>query len=1303
MIIYPDKPWYDGQEFEHITSEGQKLVGTYDEAHKTWFFRDFRLASDLVFTDTVYTVNMKPAAESIAAAKAIFDSRLDLPSPDQFTTQQDVNWYLHELIEDVEGGSNLWDDVLNPPTDNLGEPLFKFWWKPDENELYYWNTQNFEWVLTGLQEFDRGVIMSTTPPTSHPKFIGTDKEDLVDGDIWVNDSDPAKYQLNIYDHDNLHWVPAGDGQRPPIFSPTEPTFHPDFPPTANDLVAGDTWYDTSDPDELISHIYDGNDWLAIGGEYVRRKGGDSMQGPLSITGGRNPDANGLESTIKTLNVDSGQSSSLNLKWKGGTKVYIGDEQTILTNDLKFNISGKSIYAENNKKGLTVNSNGVFYEGNYTVDKHLATKKNVEEAVFNDPLDLDSNKFVKVNGDTMTGDLEMKGKRIVFNDIPADGQVIRANRNAGEDVDLLYLAHSGGSQQGFYDVRMTGNTSYNGIRFKGGSGGDVPIFEMRANAQSNTFFGDLKFDGNRIRELGDAVDDTDAAPYGQIKRELSAKFNEYVDTISFGSYTYTVSNNPQQGFFAAYTTNGGQTEHTPANIKQLWISKTNKAGDDVGLDTLSPGDLIRFAEGTDLYQFRVNGTPDDQGSWLKINVNKGVGPSDLPVNDEFDISLIKLTGGSVNLDDYLKLDSSNSPLTGNLEINQGLSNTEASLKLTGNRPNTTNSAATIGFENTNSTDIGYLTYRAFGSEHYFRFNRDVDLNNNGLHSVARIRMQAGGSIQSGNNPRLLFKNASNGNEGQGLLEVPRPDDTRRGFAVRGNHTDGNEIDILYSYTNASGGDAVNYRGKMDSDTNLVNLGKVKEIIANGTGAGEVIQTHGPWLYKPAGSSVAPGEWTTDIQAPRKVRQITFHNKDGNNENVDWGDLQQGEVITIVQRGDFSGVGGPTDAWSMINYEVTDFQTFSTATVVDVNCHWTYVVFSTGQVQYNPSELFGFQGNTDTFVIESQPATLNNVVHMAKKASVAPAFYSYRLLSNTTEPVLGINPGQMVFSAGSSIQNPNSIIISGNDLYGNGLQGGSETMNCPGSILKLFRKNFDGSIVLCRIYQFDKFQQYGSGAKVRFTDLTLKHQATAGTPTVPSPGTMEAQAQYLLSYQFSFSPTIYTVDEEGDPHYGDHRLEDVGHPVAATDAATKGYVDSVTSGGSDLPVYKFADKQMEELQAGQFCSFDSNGNVTTSIGSIRSIMWKGVDQSGNRPMRDTDAVDYEGNLNSTFSMLISNGTKLIMRAAMSQVVNGHPKLGYNSILDVYYLEWTGGDTTTTTSNFTRFTNGQSVTFHCPELFF
>jgi hypothetical protein len=276
----------------------------------------------------------------------------------------------------------------------------------------------------------------------------------------------------------------------------------------------------------ITYTWDVDDgkWKIQGfrapGDYVKKAGGDAMQGPLHITGGRNPNVDGIVSTLKTLNVDSGGSSSLNIKWNGGTKIYVGEEQTTLVGDLKFNNSGKSIYAQGpDKKGFTINNAGVFYEGNYTADKHIATKKNLEESIYLDPTDTDTNIYLKRTGDSMTGDLEIRGKRIVFNDIPATGQVIRANRNLGEDVDLLYLAHSGGTTLGYYDVRMTGNTSYNGIRFKGGSGGDEPIFEMRANGQFNQFHSDLRFDGNRILELGDAVDDTDAVPLGQVTGKI----------------------------------------------------------------------------------------------------------------------------------------------------------------------------------------------------------------------------------------------------------------------------------------------------------------------------------------------------------------------------------------------------------------------------------------------------------------------------------------------------------------------------------------------------------------------------------------------------------------------------------------------------------------------------------------------------------------------------------------------------------------------------------------------------------------
>ena len=295
-----------------------------------------------------------------------------------------------------------------------------------------------------------------------------------------------------------------------------------------------------------------------------------------------------------------------------------------------------------------------------------------------------------------------------------------------------------------------------------------------------------------------------------------------------------------------------------------------------------------------------------------------------------------------------------------------------------------------------------------------------------------------------------------------------------------------------------------------------------------------------------------------------------------------------------------------------------------------------------------------------------------------------------------------------SGGATIQTPNSILVAGNDQYGNGLQNGGNTVDCPGSRVKLWRKNLDGSICLCRVYQFDKLVSFSSGSKIRFTDLRERYKGTNGTPTIPSPGTMEAGAQYLLSYELDFKISAYTIDEEGDPHYGDHRLEDVGHPVASTDAATKGYVDSVAGdngGGSDLPVYKFADNktEVEDMVDGEVIFFDSNNNPTSSLSSIRQIFWKGVNLNGKRPIRDAFGKTWEGNLNSTFTMLTKDNTSTIFRVSMSQVVNGNPRILYNKENDFYTVYWTGGDTAVNTTSQVGLNNGDEITLHCPELFF
>ena len=187
-----------------------------------------------------------------------------------------------------------------------------------------------------------------------------------------------------------------------------------------------------------------------------------------------------------------------------------------------------------------------------------------------------------------------------------------------------------------------------------------------------------------------------------------------------------------------------------------------------------------------------------------------------------------TGGDVS--EFVK--KSGDTMTGDLAIDRGAgTNTEAGLALTGSRPNTTNSAATITFENSQSATLGYLTYRSFGNESFFKFNRDLDLNNKGLRQIGEIRMTPGGYIGAGSNPRLTFNNANSSTDGNGLLVVQRPADNRRGFVIRGNDTDGDEQDMFYTFTNVSGTpDAVNYVGKMDSDDNLVNKSYVDDKMA-----------------------------------------------------------------------------------------------------------------------------------------------------------------------------------------------------------------------------------------------------------------------------------------------------------------------------------------------------------------------------------------------------------------------------------------------------------------------------------------
>jgi len=115
--------------------------------------------------------------------------------------------------------------------------------------------------------------------------------------------------------------------------------------------------------------------------YVRKEGGDTMEGPLVISGprkaGDDPDQPKWESTINVLNVDNRLGSYLGLKHNGNTKVYVGGDSVSIASDIKFNRNQGSFISSNVQEVLKVNDRNVAYLGQIIEEDSLVTKEYVD--------------------------------------------------------------------------------------------------------------------------------------------------------------------------------------------------------------------------------------------------------------------------------------------------------------------------------------------------------------------------------------------------------------------------------------------------------------------------------------------------------------------------------------------------------------------------------------------------------------------------------------------------------------------------------------------------------------------------------------------------------------------------------------------------------------------------------------------------------------------------------------------------------------------------------------------------------------
>ena len=464
------------------------------------------------------------------------------------------------------------------------------------------------------------------------------------------------------------------------------------------------------------------------------------------------------------------------------------------------------------------------------------------------------KFVEVEGDTMTGDLIVK----------ADVHTNRVDTtfiDSGENSNLK-LQHNGITKVyvGREQVTITN-----------------PL-------QLNTEGTD---DNHAVTKK--YIDDTKDYLQQEII-ELEEEIDAIAPSVERGRWTFTaVGTVGQPGQFTMYDADFGYGSPTGLfkSAKSIWFNEIDIDGTPHSFADVDDGELLEiFIDGSPEYGlYEVVGQAHDETQtgtkfWV-IDVNFVRTNETTTAVDPAELCRFKIFMAPTGGDASSFVMKSGDKMTGDLTIDRttdGNTDVESRLTIEGSRPSSQHSAATIKFINDQTNDTGFLTYRSGSGGNWFAFNRDLDLNNNGLHSVAQIRLQSGGYIGSGNNPRLIFNNPGSGNEGDGLLVVPRPYDNRRGFVIRGNDVDGNEKDLLYSYTNYSGTpDAVNYHGKMDSGQNLVN----KAYVDAAASAGGLFKPNEEWNR--ANSRDVTYDlinWSHGKTFPQNEKEITLY--DDNNQ-------------------------------------------------------------------------------------------------------------------------------------------------------------------------------------------------------------------------------------------------------------------------------------------------------------------------------------------------------------------------------------------------------------------------------------
>ena len=137
---------------------------------------------------------------------------------------------------------------------------------------------------------------------------------------------------------------------------------------------------------------------------------------------------------------------------------------------------------------------------------------------------------------------------------------------------------------------------------------------------------------------------------------------------------------------------------------------------------------------------------------------------------------------------------------------------------------TGSSARLTFSNKiNPNAYGNLEWHGNNGNGWFQFNKDVDFSSKNLHSVNHLRLSGEQTIQEGQSNRIKL---------DGKVVILKSGDSNvDGFVIKGKTDEGNDSNLLSVYHNANGIDALNYKGKQESASNVATCGYVDNMIRN----------------------------------------------------------------------------------------------------------------------------------------------------------------------------------------------------------------------------------------------------------------------------------------------------------------------------------------------------------------------------------------------------------------------------------------------------------------------------------------